>query len=418
MIMKNKNLKFSVIIPTRERCDTLKWSLKTCTTQNYNNLEILVSDNFSQDDTRQVVADFQDSRIKYFNTGKRLSMSRNWEFALNNASGDYVLFVGDDDGLMPDVFDELNSILQDGQIDSLSWKKPMYYWLNHIIPEYRNILVTTLKNSLQEFDSQEVLNEVRNFNEFHELPSLYDGFVKRTVLENIKKQSGEFFHSRTPDVYSTIVLLGITKNFSYSGKPFSIQGASSHSNGTAYLFYGKDEQAAAKYLSEENIPFHPKLMMCPSLPVLTAECLLQAKDHLPLTKGFDFDINNLLEKSMQQAAGFSPQKYQSIAEAVNYIGVNYQIQEEATQLIAKYPNNPVQETHFFMGYNFARDLLAVKLNEREVMNIYTASLKCDEIIKNTSLMSRSNKSFEFLLNYVKAKGVSKSIDKTFNTLSR
>ncbi len=416
--MKSKNIKFSVIIPTRERCDTLKWSLKTCTEQNYDNLEILVSDNFSQDETRTIVDEYKDNRIKYVNTGKRLSMSHNWEFALSHASGDYVIYVGDDDGIMPNVFDELNIILQDGQINSLSWKKPMYYWLNHIIPEYRNILITPLKNSLQEFDSQESLDKVRNCGEFDRLPSLYDGFVKRSVLENIKKQSGNFFHSRTPDIYSTIALLGTIESFSFSGKPFSIQGASSHSNGTAYLFYGKDETAAAKYLSEENIPFHPKLLMSPSLPIIIAECVLQAKENIPSAKGLDLNVTLLLDKSMQNAADYSPQKYQSIVEAVKYIGAKHQLEESAAQAIAKYPNNPAQETHFFMGYNFVRDLFALKLDEKEVTNIYTASLKCDEIIKNTSLISRSSKSLKFLLNFFKTKGVSKSIDKTFNALSR
>ncbi len=75
-------MKFTVIIPTRERADTLYYSLKTCVTQDYDDLEILVSDNFSQDNTREVVESFKDPRIRYINTGKRVSMSDNWEFAV------------------------------------------------------------------------------------------------------------------------------------------------------------------------------------------------------------------------------------------------------------------------------------------------------------------------------------------------
>ena len=61
--------KFSVIIPTRERSDTLQSSLKTCVGQDYDNLEIIVSDNFSTDNTREVVESFDDPRIRYINTG-------------------------------------------------------------------------------------------------------------------------------------------------------------------------------------------------------------------------------------------------------------------------------------------------------------------------------------------------------------
>ena len=59
--------KFSVIIPTRERSDTLQSSLKTCVGQDYDNLEIIVSDNFSTDNTREVVESFDDPRIRYIN---------------------------------------------------------------------------------------------------------------------------------------------------------------------------------------------------------------------------------------------------------------------------------------------------------------------------------------------------------------
>jgi len=69
--------KFTVIVPTRERADVLGPALKTVVEQDYDNLRILVSDNFSNDSTRDMVESFRDPRIIYINTGKRLSMSLN-----------------------------------------------------------------------------------------------------------------------------------------------------------------------------------------------------------------------------------------------------------------------------------------------------------------------------------------------------
>ncbi|OZA21859.1 MAG: hypothetical protein B7X93_13530 [Hydrogenophilales bacterium 17-61-9] len=86
----NTHFKFTIIIPTRERADVLSGSLKTALMQEYDNLEILVSDNFSSDHTRDVVASFNDPRIRYVNTGKRLSMSHNWEFALSHVDGGWL----------------------------------------------------------------------------------------------------------------------------------------------------------------------------------------------------------------------------------------------------------------------------------------------------------------------------------------
>ena len=89
--------KITVIIPTRERCDVLEKSLQTVTTQDYDNLQIIVSDNFSNDGTEDIVRSTHDSRVKYVNTGKRLSMSHNWEFALSHVTEGWVTIIGDDE---------------------------------------------------------------------------------------------------------------------------------------------------------------------------------------------------------------------------------------------------------------------------------------------------------------------------------
>ncbi|WP_348246142.1 glycosyltransferase family 2 protein, partial [Salmonella enterica] len=80
-------------------------ALKTVTSQGYENLEILVSDNFSDDATEEITRQSNDPRIRYLNTGSRLSMTHNWEFALGHVTGDWVTIVGDDDGLLPGAID-------------------------------------------------------------------------------------------------------------------------------------------------------------------------------------------------------------------------------------------------------------------------------------------------------------------------
>ena len=65
----------TIIIPTRNRCDTLAGTLKTCVEQNHDSLSIVVSDNCSDDNTRDVVHSFHDERIRYLRTPNRLSMT-------------------------------------------------------------------------------------------------------------------------------------------------------------------------------------------------------------------------------------------------------------------------------------------------------------------------------------------------------
>src|SRR5216683_506883 len=92
----------TIVIPTRERADTLQFALRTVCRQKDRDFVILVSDNASNDSTAQVVKSFGDPRIRYINPGRRLSMSHHYEFALDHVVTDYVMFMGDDDGLLPD----------------------------------------------------------------------------------------------------------------------------------------------------------------------------------------------------------------------------------------------------------------------------------------------------------------------------
>jgi glycosyltransferase involved in cell wall biosynthesis len=80
--------KLSIVIPTRERAVTLRHTLRTLIDQSYSSCEIIVCDNASTDNTRDVVESFFDSRIRYINPGRRVSMSENWEFALWNTKGE------------------------------------------------------------------------------------------------------------------------------------------------------------------------------------------------------------------------------------------------------------------------------------------------------------------------------------------
>ena len=86
----------SIVIPSRDRAKYLKYSLQTALAISDQNLEILVSDNASEDNTKELVKSFSDSRLRYINTGARISMRANFELALKASRGDYVIFFGDD----------------------------------------------------------------------------------------------------------------------------------------------------------------------------------------------------------------------------------------------------------------------------------------------------------------------------------
>jgi glycosyltransferase involved in cell wall biosynthesis len=99
--MAEKNLPLvSIGIPTYNRADGyLREALQSALAQSYGNLEIIVSDNCSTDETPDYVQGIGSGRIRYFRQTKPLSPNGNFNFCLNNAKGCYFLLLHDDDAI-------------------------------------------------------------------------------------------------------------------------------------------------------------------------------------------------------------------------------------------------------------------------------------------------------------------------------
>lgn len=90
----------SIGIPTYNRHASLKKTIESVLSQTYKNLEILISDNCSTDNkTEKVVKDFlkKDRRIHYYRQEKNQGATRNFQFVLDKSSGDYFMWLADDD---------------------------------------------------------------------------------------------------------------------------------------------------------------------------------------------------------------------------------------------------------------------------------------------------------------------------------
>ena len=116
----------SIVIPTRERMETLSSAIATALDQRSRRFEVLVCDNHSQDGTRELVGAIRDPRLRYVNPGARVSMSDNWEFALRLAEGRHVLFIGDDDAVMPGAIDRLEPLLESNASPIFTWPRATY----------------------------------------------------------------------------------------------------------------------------------------------------------------------------------------------------------------------------------------------------------------------------------------------------
>ena len=70
--------------------------------QTFGDLELIISDNASEDGTGAVVRSMNDVRIRYVRNSHNLGHRENWNRCLALAHGDYITILPDDDLMMPD----------------------------------------------------------------------------------------------------------------------------------------------------------------------------------------------------------------------------------------------------------------------------------------------------------------------------
>jgi len=100
-------MKVSVIIPVYNRADFIGNCIRSVLEQNYKDFEFIIIENGSTDRTREVIAEFNDSRIKVYHSKQRLScgIGRNKGYELSQ--GDILAFTDSDCIVDQDWLNEL-----------------------------------------------------------------------------------------------------------------------------------------------------------------------------------------------------------------------------------------------------------------------------------------------------------------------
>lgn len=87
----------SVIIPTYNREKTIERAINSVLKQTYENIEIIVVDDASTDNTESVVRTISDPRLKYIKVEKNRGACNARNVGIDNAKGEYIAFQDSDD---------------------------------------------------------------------------------------------------------------------------------------------------------------------------------------------------------------------------------------------------------------------------------------------------------------------------------
>lgn len=117
----------SVFIPVYNSEDYIKDALNSIVTQTYTNLEIIIVDDCSTDQSIEIINSFQDSRIRLIRNEENKGIPYNRNLGLNESKGKYMAIMDADDIAMPNRIEEQVAFMEKHQdIDAIGTYYEMF----------------------------------------------------------------------------------------------------------------------------------------------------------------------------------------------------------------------------------------------------------------------------------------------------
>lgn len=112
----------TVIIPTYNRNKTIKKCIDSIINQTYRELEIIIVDDCSDDNTKEIVSKIKDKRVKYYCLKKNSGACKARNFGISKSKGMYIAFQDSDDIWKNDKIEKQIKFLKDNNYDMVFCK--------------------------------------------------------------------------------------------------------------------------------------------------------------------------------------------------------------------------------------------------------------------------------------------------------
>jgi glycosyltransferase involved in cell wall biosynthesis len=120
--------KVSIVLPTYNGAKYLRQSIDSCLNQTYKNIELIIVDDGSRDETPQIIRSYQDERIKYIRHDKNKRLPHALNTGFSKATGDYLTWTSDDNYYAADAIESMIVSLQTNK--TIDFVYANYYIIN------------------------------------------------------------------------------------------------------------------------------------------------------------------------------------------------------------------------------------------------------------------------------------------------
>jgi hypothetical protein len=227
---------FSIVMPTRNRAALLPYALQSALDQTFTDYEIVVSNNFSSDDTEKVIRQVGGERVRYVRTDRVLPMHDSWDFALAQARGEWVLFLCDDDAIYPEALQIIKRTMEAEQTELVVWRTGLYYIDSPYIPPERrgHLVLPHCSGKPIRMSSKSQLEALFKLEfDTNMIPKMLNCCCRHTLIERVKQRLGRLFPPPSPDFSCCAGMLAMTDSYILIERQLMLGGCGSHVPGVS-----------------------------------------------------------------------------------------------------------------------------------------------------------------------------------------
>lgn len=224
---------FTIVIPTLGKVEQWEWAIYSVISQKYKNWEVIAIDSGPEINSRPLIEKFNDERIKYVNTFDK-NPRLNWDVGFRKSSGQYILWLDDDNYLLPNALEVLTSIIEKNNFpDVVTGEHVHYRGPKHYIKEYRNQLVIPLPlfdGKIKRVDQEDVILRLMGWPQKN--PDIKARFhtsenaVKKSVIQALVDRIGAIDFGTTSTHALRLGMLALASDVYAVNTPIAIIGQS------------------------------------------------------------------------------------------------------------------------------------------------------------------------------------------------
>ncbi len=233
----------SIVMPTLNGHETLTSLLPAMLELCSDEVEIIVSDNLSEDQTWSFLRSLDDPRLKIVQPPERLDYGRNTEFAYTHARGEWISHFGDDDQVLRSRFALIDAIASVPDVEMIFGGRLRYYWPTFIEPHLANSLdAGRFGDTALLSDGPTMARRLINSANIRHTAAVV---THRDLVDRVRRMtSGPYMVQRLGEYVAYRVAAGLARKIAFVNRPLGVIGRHTKSIGTSMHH---DASAGARY---------------------------------------------------------------------------------------------------------------------------------------------------------------------------